>query len=406
MHKIHLPRLGQTMERGTILRWFKAEGESYEIGESLYEVETEKVVNEIEAKLPGILCRILVSADEEHPVGTLLAVAADPGENPTPEEVEAEISAETGEAAREKDESGSATSSVDERAETPPSGDRSPGSRVRAMPKARSLAREFGVDLASIEGTGKGGSITANDVRRAAECEGGRKKTAEEATVSERRPLSGVGRTMARTVSRSWSEVPQFVQMVELDASKLVERRQRLLEKVEREQGFKLSYTDLFLEALVAAIREQPLANAAFSEEEIMVYEDVNVSVAVDTEAGLLVPVLHKAQQMSLGERAAALRELADRARAGRLTSGDFEGGTITLSNLGMHGIEGGTPLVTSPQAAVVFVGAMVERPWVVEGEIVPRPTISVSVGFDHRILDGVSAARFTTAFRQALAAG
>lgn len=407
MHKIHLPRLGQTMEHGTILRWFKAEGESYETGESLYEVETEKVVNEIEAKLPGTLCRILVPEDEEHPVGTLLAVAADPGEEPTDEQVEVEISIETAGAAQEEGASASASSSARDEPGAPTSAGQNSSSRVRAMPKARSLARELGVDLSSLEGTGKGGSITADDVRRAAEpgSDGQDTPAAGVAAVSERRPLSGVGTTMARTVSRSWSEVPQFVQMVELDASGLVERRSRQYEEVRREHGVDLSYTDLFLEALVSAVVEEPLANAAFGNNEIIVYEDVNVSVAVATDAGLLVPVLHRTQEMSQGQRIVALRELGEKARAGKLTSTDFEGGTITLSNLGMHGVEGGTPLVTSPQAAVVFIGAMVERPWVVDGDIVPRPTLSVSTGFDHRVLDGVSAARFTTALRRALEA-
>lgn len=392
------------MERGTILRWFKAEGDSYDIGDSLYEVETEKVVNEIEAKLPGVLCRILISQDEEHPVGTLLAVAADPDEEPTTEQIEAQISSETGGAPQEEDEAVPASSKADDKPTAQTPAGQSSSSRVRAMPKARTLARELGVDLASVEGTGKGGSVTADDVRRVGESDGGgQKASVSEASVSERRPLSGVGKTMARTVTRSWSEVPQFVQMVELDASALVERRQRLLEEIEREQGVDLSYTDLFLEALVRAVQHEPLANAAFGDNELIVYDDINVSVAVATEAGLLVPVLRKAQEMSLGERAGRLRELGDRARTGKLSSGDFEGGTITLSNLGMHGVESGTPLVTFPQATVVFVGAMVERPWVVGGEVVAKPTLSVSVGFDHRVLDGVSAAHFTTAFRQQL---
>lgn len=419
------------MERGTILRWFKAEGEAYEIGESLYEVETEKVVNEIEAKLPGTLCRILIPEDEEHPVGTLLAVVADPGEEPTEADIQEAIDEErvvergddeeqisggsdhSEEAPNNVPAGSSSGSAVSSHPGSSPTGSSESvrsrsggGGRVRAMPKVRALAKELGVELESVEGTGKDGAITADDVRDAAtQGEAGADQSVASgvATISERRPLSGVGRTMAQTVSRSWSEVPQFVQMVEFDVSGLVARRQRRLEEVKQEHGVDLSYTDLFLEALVAAVGEEPLANSAFGEGEIVVYEDVNVSVAVATDAGLLVPVLHGAQRMNLGERAVALRKLGERTRAGKLASTDFEGGTITLSNLGMHGVEGGTPLVTSPQAAVVFVGAMVERPWVVDAEIVPRPTVSVSTGFDHRVLDGVSAARFTTAFRSEL---
>ena len=414
------------MERGTVLRWFKAEGDSYEIGESLYEVETEKVVSEIEAKLPGTLCRILVS-EEELPVGTLLAVVADPGEQLSEEDLEAAVKEEQDEAEQvaevgvedEEDPdktpvSGASGSDTDGQSGPNTEGrgaSSGSGRRVRAMPKARSLATKLGIDLASVEGTGRGGSVTADDVRGAAsqgaasrgDGEADRSSASGVATVSEKRPLGSIGKTMAETVSRSWSEVPQFVQMVELDASGLVERRKQQLGEVKHHHGVDLSYTDLFLEALVLAVGEEPLVNSSFGDDEIIIYEDLNVSVAVATNVGLLVPVLHKAQEMSLGERAVALQELGERARAGKLASTDFEGGTITLSNLGMHGVEGGTPLVTSPQAVVVFVGAMVERPWVVDGEILPRPTISISAGFDHRVLDGVSAARFTTAFRREL---
>ncbi|ABG03326.1 catalytic domain of components of various dehydrogenase complexes [Rubrobacter xylanophilus DSM 9941] len=389
MHKLHLPRLGQTMERGTILRWARREGEPFEVGDILYEVESEKAVNEIEAKLPGTLARITVEEGQECPVGTLLAVVADPGETLSEEEIEAAIAEEGGREAPAA--SGGGT------------GVRAPSSaraqrRVRAMPKARALARELGVELAAVEGTGQGGAITVEDVRRAAGAAPG-----EGPRVRERRPLGDVGRTMARVVTRSWHEVPQFVQMVQLDASALVGRRRELAGQIKRSHGVDLSYTDLLLEAVAGAAGEEPLANSSLVDGEILLYEDVNVSVAVATGSGLLVPVVRWAQALELGELAARLREVLERARSGRLSAEDTAGGTITLSNLGMYGIEGGTPLVTHPQAAVVFAGAIVERPWAVSGRVEVRPTLTLSVGFDHRILDGVAAARFTTALRRRL---
>lgn len=397
MHRLYLPRLGQTMEKGTVQAWMKEEGDSFEVGDVLYEVETEKVVTEVEAKQPGTLVRIVVREGEERPAGTVLAIAADPGEEISEEEIEkavAEANAATGEEA------------ADAPAEEPALGgeeealDRT-GGKVRAMPKARALARELGVDLAAVEGSGKNGSITVGDVRAAADGarDGDETGDAEGPRVAERRSLSGLGKTMAEVVSRSWREVPQFVQMVELDASALVERR-----RAERVEGASPSYTDLLIEAMVGAVEEVPLANASFVEgEEIVVYRDVNVSMAVATEAGLVVPVVRRAQELSLGELAAATREVAEKAREGRLTAEDVEGGTITLSNLGMLGVEAGTPLVTAPQATVVFAGAIVEKPLAVDGKVDLRPALTLSIGYDHRVLDGATASRFTTALKRRL---
>ena len=403
MHKLHLPRLGQTMERGTILRWFKKEEDSFDVGEVLYEVETEKVVSEIEAKLPGTLAHITAPEGEELPVGTLLAVVADPGEELSDEEIQAAISEE--ESVSEPTVAEDLEQAQEERepapTEVPPK-----GSRARAMPKARARARELGVDLSAVEGTGRGGVITAEDVERAASALTGPSASgAEDAgpKVRERRPLRGGARAMAEVVSRSWREVPQFVQMVELDASALVRRRREEARGIKETYGVDLSYTDLLLEALVSAVEEEPLANSSLRDDEVIIYEDVNLSVAVAAERGLLVPVVHHAQRLSLGDLAVRFRELASKAREGRLSSEDVEGGTITLSNLGMHGVEGGTPLVTSPQSTVAFFGTVVEKPWVVEGRVEVRSVMSLSVGYDHRILDGATAARFTTALRKKL---
>lgn len=404
MHKVYLPRLGQTMEKGTVQAWMKEEGDSFEVGDVLYEVETEKVVTEVEAKQPGTLARIVVPEGEERPAGTVLAIAADPGEELSEEEIEAAISEADGATGEEPAEA-PAEESVEALASS--GGEEATshaGGKVRAMPKARSLAREMGVDLATVEGSGRNGSITVGDVRAAAD--GGRDEGRDETDategprVAERRSLSGLGKTMAEVVSRSWREVPQFVQMVELDASALVERRRA---EAERAEGAAPSYTDLFIEAMVGAVGEEPLANASFADEEIVVYRDVNVSLAVATESGLVVPVVRRAQELSLEDLAAATRGVAEKSREGRLTAEDVEGGTITLSNLGMLGVEAGTPMVTAPQAAVVFAGAIIEKPWVVDGKVEIRPALTLSIGYDHRVLDGATAARFTAALRRRL---
>jgi pyruvate dehydrogenase E2 component (dihydrolipoamide acetyltransferase) len=201
---------------------------------------------------------------------------------------------------------------------------------------------------------------------------------------------------MADVVARSWSEVPQFVQQIWVDATGLVARRKR--------DG--VSYTDLIIDAIVDAVAEVPDVNASYRDGEIVVYEDVNLSVAVATDGGLVVPVVHRAQALDSAERGHRLRELVERAQAGRLAPEDVASGTITLSNLGMYGVETGTPLVTHPQAAIVFAGAMKDRVVAVDGRVEVRPTIGFAVGFDHRVVDGARAATFVAALRRGLEAG
>jgi len=387
MHMLHLPRLGQTMERGTIVRWLKKVGEPYGIGEPLYELEYEKATVEVEAKLPGKLAAIVAQEGENLPTGTLLGVVADPGESLSAAQVEAAIAAERRTPAVTP--AGSAATAT-----VPSAGPA--GGRVRAMPRARALAQQLGLDLAAVPGTGAEGAITVEDVQRAA-------ATAAGPRVRERRPLKGIPRAMAEAMTRSWQQVPQFTQAVLVDATSLAARRRAEGPAFKQQYGVDLSYTDLILPAVVQAAREVPEANASFAGEAIAVYEDINLGVAVATDAGLVVPVIQRAQELSPGELARRLREVAARARAGSLALEDVEGGTITVSNLGPGGPETGTPLIMPPQAAIVFVGAIVERAVVVEGAVVARPTFYLSNAFDHRVLDGATAARFTNTLKRLL---
>jgi pyruvate/2-oxoglutarate dehydrogenase complex dihydrolipoamide acyltransferase (E2) component len=210
---------------------------------------------------------------------------------------------------------------------------------------------------------------------------------------------------MAEVVTQSWQQVPQFVQMVLVDASALTRRREAEGKALQQSHDLKLSYTDLILETIVRSIEEVREVNASFAGDTIVLYEDINISVAIATEEGLLVPVIHQAQKLSLGDLALRLREISQRARAGSLTPADFEGGTITVSNLGMSGVETGTPLVTRPQAAIVFIGAILNRPVAVGDSLEVRPTFYVSIGYDHRVVDGATAAKFTGTLKRKLEA-
>jgi pyruvate dehydrogenase E2 component (dihydrolipoamide acetyltransferase) len=266
------------------------------------------------------------------------------------------------------------------------------------MPRARMLAEQLGVNLANIKGSGGNGTITVEDVQRAAQNSSGPK-------IRERRPLNRIARTMAEVVTQSWQQVPQFVQMVLVDASSLTRRKEIESMAIQQSHGIKLSYTDLILERIIRSIEEVREVNASFASDAIVLYEDIHVSVAVATDAGLLVPVIHQAQQLSLGDLAQRLREISQRARAGSLTPADFEGGTITVSNLGMTEVETGTPLVTLPQAAIVFVGTILNRPVAVGDSLEIRPTFYVSIGYDHRVVDGATAAKFTGTVKRKLEA-
>jgi pyruvate dehydrogenase E2 component (dihydrolipoamide acetyltransferase) len=391
MHTLHLPRLGQTMERGTIERWLVRVGQAFEIGEPLYVVETEKVNVEVEAKLAGSLARLVVAEGSEVPVGALLAMVTAPGENVSDAAIDAAIAADRRPATPP------APARQDHPAGAPAPAPAKPGARVRAMPRARARALELGLDLSTLSGSGSDGAITVDDVERAA---GGREDPGDRPRVRARQPLSGVARTMADVVSRSWREIPQFVQQISVDAGALMERRRRDGPGLAETSGVSLSYTVLLLEAIVRAIAAAPGVNASWAENAIVEYEDVNISVAVAGPTGLVVPVIRRAQACSRVDLARQLHDLAGRARRGRLRPEDVAGGTITLSNLGMYGVETGIPLVTAPQAAVVFAGAIGDRPAVVNGSLAVRPILQLAIAYDHRVVDGVRAAAFTGALK------
>lgn len=425
MHKLLLPRLGQTMEEGLLTRWLVENGSSFKAGEPLYEVETEKVTTEVEATLPGTFVRVVVEEESSILVGTLLAVVADPGERPDDATIEAFINGtalsapapSADSAADEEDASATmvgtaplaGAASVD--ADAPPPSERVAHGAVRAMPRTRKIARENGLDLTTVHGTGGEGLITESDVhaeiaaRRAAVespvTAPPRTSSAPErvslpvgVTVKETRKLSAVARRMAQVTGRSWAQVPQFSQTMEVQAPHWRRSRDALREQT----GIALGYTDMVIESLVGSLGEVPEANSSFDGDSLVVWEDINISIAVDTPRGLQVPVLQRAQQYDMVQRAEAMRALVERARMGKLTGDDVSGGTITLSNLGMFGIEGGFPMVTAPQSSIVFIGAMRDAVVAVNGAIMVCPVFTVANSFDHRALDGATAARFTAA--------
>ncbi len=395
-NEVKLPRLGQGMESGTIVKWLKAEGDAVEKGEPLYELDTEKVTQEVEAEASGVLVKIAVS-EGEVPVGTTIAYIGEAGEQVADGKVEpAEPAAEEATPAAEPAER-----------ESPPvaavaaPAERQAGERIKASPLARRLAREQGIDLAEVPGTGPEGRIVAEDVERvaatavpAAEPAPAPAPQAAPAEVPEgveRVPLTSVRRTIARRLTEAWTvPVYQLVLSVDMDAvNQLLERRREL------DPETRVTVTDVLVKVCAAALMRHREVNVQFTSEELLVFPHANVGIAVATERGLVVPVVHGAEHLSLAEVATARADIVGRAREGGLRQDDLEGGTFTISNLGMFGLDQFTAVLNPPQAAILAVGASQERPVVRDGQIVARPTMTMTLTCDHRAVDGAPAAEF-----------
>lgn len=383
MEEIVLPKLGLTMEEGTIKQWLVEEGQKVEKGQFLFEVETDKVTVEVEAQTSGVLGKILVGEGETRPVGTPIAYLLEEGEA-LPAAVEAAPASPAREAAPSR--------------EAPPSREPSPAppaGKVRATPAARRAAREAGIALEELRGTGPGGRIIEADVL---DFLGARREEAPAAPAPEEAEVyrpSRIEQVMARRMAQSFAQAPHFYLTVEVDATRLVELRQGLLAPVEERAGVKLTYTDLLLKILAETLTDHPRLNAWWEEGQIRLHRVVNLGLAVAVEEGLIVPVLHGAAGLALPELARRRAELASRAAQGKLRLEDLEGATFTLSNLGMFEVDQFQAILNPPQAAILATGSIRERPGAVEGGVRLRPSLYTTLSVDHRVADGATAARF-----------
>jgi pyruvate dehydrogenase E2 component (dihydrolipoamide acetyltransferase) len=398
--EVKLPRLGQGMESGTIVKWLKAEGDRVEKGEPLYELDTDKVTQEVEAEAAGVLLKIAI-AEGEVPVGQTIAVIGEEGE-----EVSLEPGSGNGAAAREvaeePQEEGSPGAAREEereraRAATEPVGATEPstrdGGRVKASPLARRIARERGIDLAALSGTGPEGRIVAEDVERA----GAGAAPAPAPTVAapgevEVEQLSSVRRTIARRLTEAW-QAPAFQISMSADMTRSNELHARLAERAG--EGPKVTLTDILTKACAAALMRHGAVNARFTGEAIERYPSADVGLAVAIPDGLVVPIIRRSERRTIAEIAAARADLVDRARNGKLKQEDLEGGTFTISNLGMFGVEQFVAVLNPPQASILAVGAVEDRPVAQDGELVVRPLMTMTLTCDHRALDGATASDF-----------
>jgi pyruvate dehydrogenase E2 component (dihydrolipoamide acetyltransferase) len=377
---VSLPRLGQGMEAGTIVRWLKSEGDKVEKGEPLYELDTDKVTQEVEADAGGVLLKILAGEGEEIEVGKRIAVIGEEGEDVAAEE-EPEPKAE------ERREAPKPEPLPAERIEEPQQPARTDG-RTKASPLARRIARERSIDLASLIGTGPDGRIVAEDVERAAAAPTPAYAPAAAAPLeAEVVPLTSLRKTIARRLTEAWA-APAFQISMSADMTRAQELHDRL-----RDQG--VSVTDILTKLSAVALLRHREVNAHFADDELRIFPSAHVGLAVATERGLIVPVQREVERKPLVQIAAERKEIVQRTREGKLTQEDLEGGTFTISNLGMYGVEIFTAVLNPPQAAILAVGAIEEKPVVENGGFVPRPLMAMTLTCDHRAVDGAKAAEF-----------
>jgi pyruvate dehydrogenase E2 component (dihydrolipoamide acetyltransferase) len=391
--EIKLPRLGQGMESGTIVKWLKSEGDNVEKGEPLYELDTDKVTQEVEADASGVLLKIAV-AEGEVEVGKTIAVIGEQGESV---EVSEDAQEEGSPArAREQDRERGRAASTDDRSEqvteikTPVE---SGNGRVKASPLARRIARERGIELSGVAGTGPEGRVVAEDVERAAAS--GPMPVAAPAPASddvEVEQLSSMRKTIARRLTEAW-QAPVFQLGITVDMGRALEVRKRLVEL--QGDGAKPTVSDLLTKVCAAALMRHRGVNALYKDEAIELHPTANIGIAVAVPKGLIVPVIRGCERKTIAEIAAARTDVVERARAGKLQQQDLEGGTFTISNLGMFGIERFVAVLNPPQAAILAVGSTEERPVVVEGEVVVRPRMELTLTCDHRAIDGATGAQF-----------
>jgi pyruvate dehydrogenase E2 component (dihydrolipoamide acetyltransferase) len=420
---VTMPKWGLTMKQGKISKWFKKEGDFVQQGEELFEVETEKITNKVEADSSGILFQIVVPEGKTVPVGTVVAVITQPGEQA--ERIEGEKTAEVVEAAAPPPGGpgeGRPEKAREERfvpatpaarrlakeweidlSRVPATG---PGGRVtesdvskyheeapppKITPLANEIARQAGLDLSSIVGTGEGGKITKEDVERALK---GRVPE-ERAKSLESIPFAGMRKAIAENMHASLHNTAQLTLLTEVDVTEMVKFLDLVREEHKSDETVKVSYNDIIILVTSRVLKRFPAMNSTLVGEEILFHDSVNMGIAVALPEGLIVPVMHDANKKGLLQIAGEARELARKAREGTLSFDDVTGGTFTITNLSMFEVDGFTPILRPPETGILGVGRIKEKPAVYDGEICIRPMMFISLTFDHRVIDGAPAAEF-----------
>jgi pyruvate dehydrogenase E2 component (dihydrolipoamide acetyltransferase) len=350
--KIVMPRLSLTMKEGTVGKWYKDEGNPVEKGEPIAEVVSEKATYDLEAPASGVLRKILVGDGSDVPVNAVLGIITDSNEVLTEGEIMKIL--ETEEELSEK--------------------------TILASPAAKRLARELGIDLSTIKGSGPDGRVSEEDVKIAVE-----KRSPERQKIKEIMLLTGNRKTTAERLSASFRNAPHSTIFMDVEASSIISLHEKL----------KLSYTALIAKCVADSLLAHPMINSTLDGDRITIFQGVNLGVAMATKYGLIVPIIHDADKKTAAEIDTEVERLAERATEGKLSSAELNGGTFTITNLGMFGVDSFVPIINPPEAAILAVGRLAEKPIVIDHKIEVKPTMTLSLSYDHRIVDGAPAANF-----------
>jgi pyruvate dehydrogenase E2 component (dihydrolipoamide acetyltransferase) len=373
-----MPALEMAQETGKIVSWLKKEGEAISKGEPLLEVETDKAVVEVEATADGVLAGVKSQEGDVVPVGVTIAWIVAPGEKPPAE------SAATTPSARKITEAPKTAGEAQTRTSAPPK-----ETAAQVSPKARRLAQEKGVDLSKVKGTGPGGTVTGDDVLAAAAAGA----TAAPAATSS---LSAVARLMAERTTQSWTQVPHFFLVRDLDATALVQFR-------EQHGRDKVTITDLLVALTARVLKKHPKMNASWAGNGIQINPNINISIAMAVTDGVVGAVIPNSDSASLSSIAEQRKEMTERARGGRLKPSDVAGGTFTITNLGMYNVDAFNAIILPPQAAILAVGRIADRVVAVKGQPAVRPMMTLTLSGDHRVVDGAQAAIFLNDLAEAI---
>lgn len=405
--KVIMPALGMSQETGRVIAWLKQAGDTIARGEPLIEIETDKTTVEVEASASGTLANITAQAGEDVPVGTVIAFILAPGETllqPLPDTtasrdgaaavVSATTTRVTPLATRVAQAHGIDVTQIPSQEKIIRRSDveafiNGQVSRVLASPKARYIAREQGLDITKIRGSGPDGAVLADDVIKAAPVE-----TPVEAPPQPLATTVQTGqmwRRMAERLAESWQTIPHFYLKRDVSAAALISWREHIVSRSEA----KVTFTDILVKLTAAALKQHPHVNGCWTGEGVAFNGHINIGLAVAVEEGLLVPVIHDADQLGVTAIAPRRQELVERSQLGKLKIGDLDGGTFTISNLGMYGVDEFSAIVNPPQAAILAVGRISERIVPVNGQPVVRPMLTLTLSCDHRVIDGARGAQF-----------
>jgi len=377
-----MPALEMAQETGKLIAWRKKEGDRVTKGEPLLEIETDKAIVEVEAPADGLLVGIKASEGAEIPVGQTIAWIVAPGEQPPSEDP-----SRSAPAARAVSQTKVEASHVVPAAASSPT-----SATAKISPKARRLAKELGVDIADLRGSGPGGEILASDIQAAASPASTAQTPKTDGTIEV---PSSLGRIMADRTTQSWTTVPHFFVSRDVEATALNEYRAGIVGEIERTQQVRITLTDLLVGLVARVLLKHRRLNASWTAEGIRLHDQVHMGVAIAVNDGVVAAVIRNAQTATIADIAQQRRELAERARAGKLRPADISDATFTISNLGMYQVDQFSAIITPPQAAILAVGAIADRVVAVDGKPAVRPMMTLTVSCDHRVADGAKAAQF-----------